>query len=47
MYATGVTMGLAEWIIDDTCLVAIYNFLIAFPKTFVFSYVTTTFGFVW
>ena len=21
MYASGVTMGLAEWIIDDTCLV--------------------------
>ena len=21
MFATGVTMGLAEWIIDDTCLV--------------------------
>ena len=26
MFATGVTMGLAEWIIDDTCLVPI-----AFP----------------
>ena len=27
MFATGVTMGLAEWIIDDTCLVSItiYN----------------------
>ena len=23
MFATGVTMGLAEWIIDDTCLVLI------------------------
>ena len=23
MFATGVTMGLAEWIIDDTCLVFI------------------------
>ena len=23
MFATGVTMGLAEWIIDDTCLVYI------------------------
>ena len=23
MFATGVTMGLAEWIIDDTCLVNI------------------------
>ena len=23
MFATGVTMGLAEWIIDDTCLVPI------------------------
>ena len=22
MFATGLTMGLAEWIIDDTCLVA-------------------------
>ena len=21
MFATGVTMGLAKWIIDDTCLV--------------------------
>ena len=21
MFASGVTMGLAEWIIDDTCLV--------------------------
>ena len=21
MFATGVTMGLVEWIIDDTCLV--------------------------
>ena len=21
MFATGVTMGLAEWFIDDTCLV--------------------------
>ena len=21
MFATGVTMGLSEWIIDDTCLV--------------------------
>ena len=24
MFATGVTMGLAEWIIDDTCLVNDY-----------------------
>ena len=23
MFTTGVTMGLAEWIIDDTCLVSI------------------------
>ena len=23
MFATGVTMGLAEWIIDDTCIVMI------------------------
>ena len=23
MFATGVTMGLAEWIIDDTCLVVV------------------------
>ena len=23
MFATGVTMGLAEWIIDDTCLVCV------------------------
>ena len=27
MFATGVTMGLAEWIIDDTCLVN-FNFTI-------------------
>ena len=27
MFATGETVGLAEWIIDDTCLV-IYNFII-------------------
>ena len=25
MFATGVTVGLAEWIIDDTCLVFIYS----------------------
>ena len=24
MFATGVTMGLAKWIIDDTCLVIYY-----------------------
>ena len=24
MFATGVTMGLAEWIIDDICLVILY-----------------------
>ena len=24
MFATGETVGLAEWIIDDTCLVKIY-----------------------
>ena len=24
MFATGVTMGLAEWIIDDTCLVELF-----------------------
>ena len=24
MFATGVTVGMAEWIIDDTCLVKIY-----------------------
>ena len=24
MFATGVTMGLAYWIIDDTCLVSLY-----------------------
>ena len=24
MFATGVTMGLAEWIIDDTCLVPVF-----------------------
>ena len=23
MFATGVTMGLAEWIIDDTCLASV------------------------
>ena len=27
MFATGETVGLAEWIIDDTCLVTII-----FPK---------------
>ena len=26
MFATGVTMGLAEWIIDDTCFV-IFTFM--------------------
>ena len=25
MVATGVTMGLAEWIIDDTCLIILHN----------------------
>ena len=29
MFATGVTMGLAEWIIDDTCLVCL-----TFPKDY-------------
>ena len=29
MFTTGETVGLAEWIIDGTCLV-----LSAFPKTF-------------
>ena len=24
MFATGVTMGLSEWIIDDTCLYKFY-----------------------
>ena len=28
MFATGVTMDLAEWIIDDTCLVDHLNLLI-------------------
>ena len=28
MFATGVTMGLAEWIIDDTCLVFFAFFVI-------------------
>ena len=23
MFATGMTIGLAEWIIDDTCLVSV------------------------
>ena len=27
MFATGVTMGLAEWIIDDTCLVSTRLFI--------------------
>ena len=26
IFATGETVGLAEWIIDDTCLVSSYNF---------------------
>ena len=26
MFATGETVGLAEWIIDDTCLVLLYDF---------------------
>ena len=26
MFATGVTMGLAEWIIEDTCLVYSISF---------------------
>ena len=30
MFATSVTMGLAEWIIDDTCLVILYFFLFFF-----------------
>ena len=25
MFATGVTMGLAKWIIDDTCLVISFS----------------------
>ena len=25
MFATGLTMGLAKWIIDDTCLVLVYS----------------------
>ena len=29
MFATGETMGLAEWIIDDTCLVDNYFFMAA------------------
>ena len=24
MFATGLTMGLAKWIIDDTCLAKLY-----------------------
>ena len=34
MFATGVTMGLAEWIIDDTCLVLGFfgTFIIAIKR---------------
>ena len=31
MFATAVTMGLAEWIIDDTCLV--FSIIIYYEKT--------------
>ena len=30
MFATGETVGLAEWIIDDTCLVLLAFFLFLF-----------------
>ena len=36
MFATGETVGLAEWIIDDTCLVSI-QFLPWFLIFFLFS----------
>ena len=36
MFATGVTMGLAEWIIDDTCLVVFVSLVMSMriPKMF-------------
>ena len=40
MFATGVTMGLAEWIIDDTCFVHVmlrefsYNFINSFSLVY-------------
>ena len=33
MFATGVTMGLAEWIIDDTCLVFIAFYPVHYSRT--------------
>ena len=33
MFVTGVTMGLAEWIIDDTCLLYFFTVLF-FEATF-------------
>ena len=32
MFATGVTMSLAEWIIDDTCLVSFVSFILVWLK---------------
>ena len=40
MFATGETVGLAEWIIDDTCLDNVNNFTIWVRK-----FVEKTFGF--
>ena len=46
MFATGETIGLAEWIIDDACLVS-YKFFIAITSYFYIKefkrYVFTTF----
>ena len=35
MFTTGVTMGLAEWIIDDTCLVSDYCYRQGFTKSWI------------
>ena len=38
MFATSLTMGLAEWIIDDTCLVSYYVFLRNLTSFFLLRY---------
>ena len=38
MFATGETVGLAEWIIDDTCLVSDRFKEILPLKTFLFAF---------
>ena len=34
MFATGVTMGLAEWIIDDTCLIISFYTKMTFTSAY-------------